>query len=149
MMPKSEAFIADMVMREKAFWETYIVPGSLPEPSGLEAEDDYLMQLYGGSKSADIITLGGEYRMMAERHSFINNEIKRYEAEKEEIKGKFKNAIGQAKGALVPGYKATWSRFSQEKFDLDSFKVENPELFQKYRREAAGSRFTITAVKEK
>jgi predicted phage-related endonuclease len=107
------------------------------------------MQLYGGSRSEDSITLGTDWGMRAERYSFINAEIKKHEAEKEEIKEKFKNAIGKAKSALVPGYKATWSRFTQEKFDLESFKTENPELFQKYRRETAGSRFTITAVKEK
>lgn len=144
--PRNEAFVDKMLHEESAFWKTYIEPKILPEPMGLDAEDDYLMQLYGGSVSENIIQLA-DMEPMAQRYLFINDQLKGLEAEKKEIQNILKARIGEAKGASLGAYKATWSRFKMERFDTEAFKVAEPSLWQQYRKEVDSGRFTITAPK--
>ena len=144
--PRNEKFVGSMVVQEEGFWRDYIEQGRLPEPSGLDSEDDYLMQLYGHSESEAMLSLP-DMAEAAGRYDLINAQLKALEAEKKELQNVFKSRIGEAKGAVVGGYKATWSRFKMERFDTETFKVENPALWQKYRKEVESGRFTIAAMK--
>lgn len=145
--PRSDAFVSDMLASEADLWFNHIEPKILPEPMGIDAEDDYLMQLYGGSTSESMIDLS-ELADSAGRYLFINEELKRLEAEKKAIQTTMKARIGDAKGATFGStYKATWSRFKMERFDSDAFKTEEPVLWQKYRKEVDSGRFIITAAK--
>lgn len=144
--PAKPEFTAGMIEAERNFWTGFIEPRRLPEPSGLDAEDDYLMQLYGESESEAMLSLP-EMAESAARYLFINDQLKVLEAEKKEIQNILKAKIGDAKGAALGAYKATWSRFKMERFDSDAFKTENPALWQKYRKEVDSGRFTISAPK--
>lgn len=144
--PAAPSFTGQMIDAERDFWKGFIEPRRLPEPSGLDAEDDYLMQLYGESQSEAMLSLP-DMAESAARYLFINEQVKALEAEKKEIQNILKAKIGDAKGAALGAYKATWSRFKMERFDSDAFKTENPALWQKYRREVDSGRFTISAPK--
>ena len=144
--PRNPAFIADMEAREIDFWKRYIETRTLPEPMGISKEDDYLMQLYGESESEAILQLP-DLEDRGARYVFLNEQIKALESEKKEIQNVLKAKIGEAKGAALGAYKATWSRYMQERFDTEAFKIAHPDLWQAFRKEAPSGRFTITAPK--
>lgn len=144
--PAAPSFTGQMIDAERAFWTDFIEPRRLPEPSGLDSEDDYLMQLYGESESEAMLSLP-DMAESAARYLFINDQLKALEAEKKKIANVLKARIGDAKGAALGAYKATWSRFTTERFDTEAFKVVHPALWQEYRKEAPSGRFTISAPK--
>lgn len=146
--PRAGAFVDDMKAKESSFWRDYIEANALPEPSGLDAEDDYLMQLYGDSPSETLLDMP-ELADRAARYLFLNEELKRLEAEKKEIANVVKARIGEAKGATLGGFKATWSRFSTERFDTEAFKIAHPALWQEFRKEVPSGRLTISEPKAK
>jgi predicted phage-related endonuclease len=56
-------------------------------------------------------------------------------------------AIGNANVGMMPGYKATWSRFETSRFDKERFEKEHPELLAQYTSKEQSGRFTVTALK--
>lgn len=146
--PRNQDFIDKMEAQENQFWNTYIVPKILPDPSGLENEGDYLLQLYGKSESEKFIALP-DLTEQAARYLAIGEALKPLEAEKEAINALFKKRIGDAKGAAAGPYKVTWSRFKKESLDVAALKVEEPKIWQKYRRESDTGRLTISLPKAK
>ena len=141
--PRNQEFIDKMEAQEVQFWNTYIVPKILPDPAGIEKEEPYLLQLYGKSDSEHFIALP-DLAEKAARYLALGEAIKPLEAEKDAINALFKGRIGNAKGAAAGAYRVTWSRFKRESLDTAKLKVEEPKIWQKYRKESDTGRLTIS-----
>lgn len=72
------------------------------------------------------------------------------EEQKAIYEGAIKDAMKEAAKATVPGYSVSWATTkASQKFDLDTFKQEQPALYQQYLKTAPGyRRFTIKPSKE-
>jgi putative phage-type endonuclease len=144
-VPASEEFQTRMIETERVMWHDYVLNGLLPAPLGNDAEDDVLAQVYSDPSDESVNLY--EYQEQAARHVFLNSVIKEMDAEKKKIASEIKAAIGNAKYGIIPGYKASWSRFTTSRFDKDRFGKEHPDLLSEYTSEEPSGRFTITAAK--
>jgi predicted phage-related endonuclease len=72
------------------------------------------------------------------------------EEHKAEAEGWLKERMADATTATVPGYSLSWkSTKASVKFDLDTFKAEQPDLFTRYQKPVPGHRvFRVTPSKE-
>lgn len=135
------AFIAEEVER---FWIDCVIGGKEPALSTIQ---DVIIKFpkHEEGKTAyasdDLISLWGELKD-------TNAEIKRLDAHKEEIESAMKAAMLDAERLAIPADNdnpertiATWkaSKDSQ-KFNVDLFKAEQPEMYAKYLKEVSGSR---------
>lgn len=138
-------FQAKMIEAERIIWQDFVLKGLLPAPTGHDKEDDVVKSMYNQpNKSA--VDLSG-MKEHAARHVAVSAAIKDLEAEKKKLAAEIKLALGNANIGMMPGYKATWSRFTTSRFDKDLFGKEHPELLAKYTSEEDSSRFTVTATR--
>lgn len=146
-VPRNEAFIVDMIAAEKTIWYDFVEKRLLPEPSGVEKENELLNTIYA-NPTEEVIDIS-EFKDKAARHLYLGNEIKSMDAERMELTAFFKGKLAKAKKGLVPGFNVNWSRFKMKSFDQGKFEAENPDIAAKYTSQIDSGRFTITAVKEK
>jgi predicted phage-related endonuclease len=141
----NEEFRCRMIEAESVIFHDFIQKGVLPAPSGNEAEDEVVSALYSEpTKEAVDLTA---YKDKAARHVELAAAIKALDTEKRQIASELKMAIGNASVGMMPGYKATWSRFETSRFDKERFEKEHPELLAQYTSKEQSGRFTVTALK--
>jgi len=85
-------------------------------------------------------------------HEFLQAKIAIEAAEqrKADYEGQLKALMMDASGATCPGFKLSWkSTKASVKFDLETFKAEQPDLFTRYQKTVPGHRvFRVTQSKE-
>lgn len=108
-----------------------------------------LRKLYP-TDSGKTIQLEDKYREAANMFLIAKMEIEAGETHKAKWEGMLKEAMGDASAASMEGYQVTWkSTKPSQKFDLDQFKAEQPELYQKYLKTVPGfRRFLVKPSKE-
>lgn len=105
-----------------------------PETVGL------LKKLYP-SDSGKTIDLPEHFALTATGFLEAKRQIDEAEELKARYEGDLKSAMGEASIAVLPGYAITWkSTKPSQKFDLDQFKAEQPDLYAKYLKTIPGHR---------
>ena len=139
--PDFAQFIAEEVER---FWIDCVIGGKEPALSTIQ---DVIIKFPKHEEgktvyaSDDLISLWGELKD-------TNAEIKRLDAHKEEIESAMKAAMLDAERLAIPADNdnpertiATWKASKDtQKFNVDLFKAEQPEMYAKYLKEVSGSR---------
>lgn len=139
--PDFAQFIAEEVER---FWIDCVIGGKEPALSTIQ---DVIIKFpkHEEGKTAyasdDLISLWGELKD-------TNAEIKRLDAHKTEIESAMKAAMLDAERLAIPADNdnpertiATWKASKDtQKFNVDLFKAEQPEMYAKYLKEVSGSR---------
>lgn len=139
--PDFAQFIAEEVER---FWIDCVIGGREPALSTIQ---DVIIKFpkHEEGKTAyasdDLISLWGELKD-------TNAEIKRLDAHKTEIESVMKAAMLDAERLAIPADNdnpertiATWKASKDtQKFNVDLFKAEQPEMYAKYLKEVSGSR---------
>ncbi|MDR2535102.1 MAG: YqaJ viral recombinase family protein [Treponema sp.] len=153
-----EGFIADMIRREQDFWENFVVPGVMPAPLGLDAEEAMITGLFNGDSSA--LNLGIDASGMCAEYLELNKSIKDMEERKQaiavEIKSLLLRNIPPEKPCLNPkankisaragSFSISWSRYDTKRVDTDALKRDG--LFEGYSKTVESGQFRITEKKE-
>jgi predicted phage-related endonuclease len=122
-----------MIVAEEAFWANYIAKRELPEPSGIDNEDDYISALYPADQATDaVVRLPDEMEQLGIRYLEISELIKELEEEKKQIKDKFIMAIGFAKIGVAGSIEAPISRYTRSQFHKDLFEKDYPGVYENY-----------------
>lgn len=143
--PANEEFQMRMIEAESVIFHDFIQKGVLPAPVGHEKEDEVLSAMYN-QPTKEAIDLSA-MKDIAARHVELSAAMKEMEAEKKRLAAELKLAIGNANVGMMPGYKATWSRFEVARFDKDQFSKDYPDLVAQYTTKEPSGRFTVTALK--
>jgi predicted phage-related endonuclease len=150
-IPRNNEFIGELVEKETAFWNGYILANEWPAPLGIEGEEEMITGMFEGSET---LVLDEAQRRLCARHVELNRSIKEMEKEKETIKiGLMGDIVQKAKGnpkerkasAIAGPYSVSW--ITVERHDVDRDALKKAGLYEKYQKVSAYDRFTVTEKK--
>jgi putative phage-type endonuclease len=149
---RDEAFIADLIKEEKAFWENHILTGEWPAAVGIEAEEEMVTGMFTGGSA---LALGDEERELCRGYVDAHERFKAAEADKKRIATNLKEIIIQKQSgntkekkisAYAGRYSISWSRFMRKDVDVDLLKKAG--LYEKYVKVSESGQMRITEKKE-
>lgn len=81
-----------------------------------------------------------------ERRQELLSLLEKIETEKRQIDQELKLYLGDAEIAENESYRVSWKNISRSSIDEKRLKAEQPEIYEKYRRETTSRRFTVKAA---
>lgn len=149
---RDDEFIGRLIEAEKNFWENFVEKDVMPAPSGVDAENDLIANMFEGSSVS--IILDGEAESLSAEYLLINEQLKELEARKSQIASSLKlKIIAQQTGssdtkakAVAGKYNISFSKFMRK--SVDSEKLKKDGLYEAYCKESESGMFRITEPKK-
>jgi predicted phage-related endonuclease len=146
-IPRNNEFISELVERETAFWNDYVLADEWPAPMGIEGEEDMITGMFEGGSS---LVLGDEERELCRKYRDAHVRYKESEEIKERISTEIKVRLvqrqsgnGEKKISAIAGpYSISWSRFERSDVDRDALKKAG--LYEKFVKKSETGRLTIS-----
>ena len=129
---------------EKEFRNEYVLKQVIPDPDGSKTADAAIAERFKESKSITIPLTGFDERL--KRRQEILSLLEKIETEKRQIDQELKLYLGDAEIAENEHYRVSWKNISRSSIDEKRLKAEQPEIYEKYRRETTSRRFTVKAA---
>ena len=143
-LERDDEVIENLIRIEKEFWNEYVLKQVIPDPDGSKTADAAIAERFKESKSITIPLTGFDERL--ERRQEILSLLEKIETEKRQIDQELKLYLGDAEMAENQHYRVSWKNFSRSSIDEKRLKAEQPEIYEKYRRETTSRRFTVRAA---
>ena len=136
---RDEELIRMLEEREREFWERYVLTKTMPPPSGSDADEDAIKELYVASHPGEVEL--PEFKQKLQRIDEIDNQTKELSEEKNAIKQEIMLEMGDLDTAWVGDRKITW-KTSKPRQTVDSarLKKERPEIYEEYSKLGKPSR---------
>lgn len=138
---RDDEVIGNLIRIEEEFWNEYVLKRVIPDPDGSKTADAAIAERFKESKSTTIPLTGFDERL--ERRQEILSLLEKIETEKRQIDQELKLYLGDAEIAENEHYRVSWKNFSRSSIDEKRLKAEQPEIYEKYRRETTSRRFTV------
>ena len=138
---RDDEVIENLIRIEKEFWNEYVLKRIIPDPDGSKTADAAIAERFKESKSVTIPLTGFDERL--ERRQEILSIVEKIETEKRQIDQELKLYLGDAEIAENEHYRVSWKNFSRSSIDEKRLKAEQPEIYEKYRKETTSRRFTV------
>lgn len=138
---RDDAFIENLIEEEKKFWKL-VTDKTPPEVEPTKACEEFLREYFNQAEPITIdISTNEEATQFAEKLNHIKEHKKVLEESETECKTFFMNLMKEAEKAIGSNYTITWKNDKDStKFDMDKFKLENPQIYKKYLEPKKGSR---------
>jgi len=143
---RDEELINFIIQGEKKFWEM-VENKTPPIIDGSQDAIELIKQLYPLAEPGTKIELPISYETLIFEREGLSEQIKELELKKQEIENKFKYEIGNNESALAGQFLITYKNISSKRFDSDSFKAKEPELYNQYLKESSYRRLNIKPTK--
>ncbi len=148
MITKDEAMIKDIVRKEVAFWNNFVITNVMPMQIQA-ADSDVLYSLFPvADPNADII-LGDEANALVERIDASSAELKALENDIEKYKNELKAILGDAEKAQTDQYKISWKNQDTKRLDTERLKTEQPEQYMAYLKVSKSRVFRYSKKEQK
>ena len=141
---RDDEVIGNLIRIEEEFWNEYVLKRVIPDPDGSKTADAAIAERFKESKSTTIPLTGFDERL--ERRQEILSLLEKIETEKRQIDQELKLYLGDAEIAENEHYRVSWKNFIRSSIDEKRLKAEQPEIYEKYRRETTSRRFTVKAA---
>lgn len=141
---RDEELISDLIEIEKDFWEKHVQKGIMPDPDGSKIADSVIAEYYRQSVPQSLPLTGFDEKLR--RRQELLAVIERMDTEKKQIEQELKLYLGEAELAENERYRVSWKTVCSNRLDEKRLKEEQPEIYEKYRRETVSRRFTIKAA---
>lgn len=141
---RAQEVIAELLCKEKEFWEEHVLTGIPPVADASKATGEYLDNKFHDTVS-DSIQLPDDMKEVIQAYGEIDARMKELEKEKTGLSNKIKAAMEEHERGEVAGLKVQWKKIEREGFDSKRLKTEKPELFQEYRSVSSYRRLTVAA----
>ena len=141
---RDDEVIENLIRIEKEFWNEYVLKQVIPDPDGSKTADAAIAERFKESKQITIPLSGFDERL--ERRQELSALLDKIETEKRQIDQELKLYLGDAEIAENEHYRVSWKNFSRSSIDEKRLKAEQPEIYEKYRRETTSRRFTVKAA---
>lgn len=128
---RNDKLLANMLAKEIAFWQNFVVPKVMPMQ--ITSEDGgVLCGLFPQAAPESVIELDDEAQRIAESLDSMQADYKILELEIEKQKNELRARMGTYETALTSRYKITWKNQKERRMDTILFKREEPALYEKY-----------------
>lgn len=143
---RDESLINYIIEEEKQFWNYNILQKIPPEIEPTEACLSFLKETYKTPEPITIDLIGNrEATWKAEELNRIKKTYKELDSIETDCKTFFMNLMKNAEVAIGNNYIITWKKDKDSsKFNTDKFKLDNPQLYNKYLEPKKGSRRFLT-----
>lgn len=141
---RDQQIIDDLIQIEKDFWENNVERKVMPDPDGSKVADSVIAEYFKESKSL-AIPLSGFNDKLKRRQELLEL-MKKMETEKKQIEQELKLYLGEAELAENEQYRVSWKSVHSNRIDEKRLKEEQPEIYEKYKRDISSRRFTIKAA---
>lgn len=141
---RDDEVIENLIRIEKEFWNEYVLKRVIPDPDGSKTADAAIAERFKESRSITIPLSGFDERL--ERRQELLSLLEKIETEKRQIDQELKLYLGDAEIAENEHYRISWKNYSRSSIDEKRLKAEQPEIYEKYRRETISRRFTVKAA---
>lgn len=146
---RDENAIAQLIATEKNFWENHVQAKVPPLPTGSDADDEAIEDLYpqatkSGEEYAD---LSGVDDMLNLR-DFKARQRDALDAEIKEIDQNIKMQMGAFERGVSATWKVNWTNTTSSRVDTKALREKYPKIAEEMTKTKAGRRFSITAMKE-
>lgn len=143
-LERDESMLADLVKIEEDFWNNHVLKRVLPAPDGSEAADTAIAAYFQASRTETIPLVGFDDRL--KRRQELLAEMERMEQEKRQIEQELKMYLGETACAENEHYRVSWKSVSMNRLDEKRLKEEQPEIYNRYKREISSRRFSVRAA---
>lgn len=137
-IPRDEDDIKALMEQERIFWEENIQKKQIPMPTGTNADDEAIQNLYAQSSDDEVELVGFDKEL--EECFEIKRKIKELEAEKSKIEQRIKLMMKTASVAQNELYKITWNTTKRRTADFDKLIADG---LSEYITESESRRFAI------
>ena len=134
--------IENLITIEKDFWNKNVLQRIPPAPDGSDATELFFKCRYNNVIAGKAIHLSG-FDDELQRHREINELISKLEVEKRTIEEQIKISMDDAELAYTDNYVISWKQFEQDRIDTKRLKIENPEVYDAYKKKTSSRRFAI------
>lgn len=138
---RDEELMADLIRIEKDFWENHVIKGIMPSPDGSKTADSVIAEYYRQSVPESLPLTGFDEKL--QRRQELLAVMERMDTEKKQIEQELKLYLGEAELAENEHYRVSWKSVCSNRLDEKRLKEEQPEIYEKYRKETVSRRFTI------
>lgn len=141
---RDEELINNLIEIEQDFWENHVEKGIMPNPDGSKTADSVIAEYYRQSVPESIPLTGFDEKLR--RRQELLAVMERMDTEKKQIEQELKLYLGEAELAENEHYRVSWKSVCSNRLDEKRLKEEQPEIYEKYRKETVSRRFTIKAA---
>ena len=128
---RDENLIAEIIQKEKEFWERNVLQGEEPLADGSKATTEYLNVRYGKSGGGTIV-LPTEALALCDSYDVLSGQIKALEEEKDAVANQLKNYLKENEVGIIGDRKVTWKQITAKGFDKKRLEKENKEVYEAY-----------------
>lgn len=141
---RDQQVIDDLIQIEKDFWENNVQRKVMPDPDGSKIADSVIAEYFKESK-AMAIPLNGFNDKLKRREELLEL-MQKMDTEKKQIEQELKMYLGEAELAENEQYRVSWKSVHSNRIDEKRLKEEQPEIYEKYKRDISSRRFSIKAA---
>ncbi len=141
---RDEEIIRNLIQIECDFWENHVQKKILPDPDGSKTADSVIAEYYSRSVPQSVPLTGFDEKLR--RRQEILALIDQMDTEKKQIEQELKLYLGEAELAENEHYRVSWKSVCSNRLDEKRLKEEQPEIYEKYRKETVSRRFMIKAA---
>ncbi|RHR27098.1 endonuclease [Clostridium sp. AF19-22AC] len=141
---RDEQLIAYLRQLEQDFWENHVLKRVMPEPDGSKLADSVILEYFRDSVPVSINLSGFDEKL--KRRQELLDVMERMDAERKKIEQELKLYLGEAEVAENERYRVSWKQVCSNRLDEKRLKEEQPEVYEKYRKEIVSRRFTVKAA---
>lgn len=138
---RDEEIIRDLMKIEKTFWEENVLKRIMPDPDGSRLADQIIAEYYQDSRAGHIPLTGFNEKL--ERRQELISVIEHMDREKKQIEQELKIYLGDAEAAENEHYRVSWKSIRSNRLDEKRLKDEEPEIYEKYRKEVLSRRLLV------
>lgn len=141
---RDEELINNLIEIEKDFWENHVQKGIMPSPDGSKIADSVIAEYYRQSVPESIPLTGFDEKLR--RRQELLAVMERMDTEKKQIEQELKLYMGEAELAENERYRVSWKMVCSNRLDEKRLKEEEPEIYEKYKKETVSRRFSVRAA---
>jgi putative phage-type endonuclease len=128
---RNEKLLADMVAKEVAFWNNFIVPKVMPMT--ITSEDGgILYALFPKAAEESIVELDDKAQQICEIRDSSLADLKILEKQIDEYDNTLKAMLKTYEAGVTKTYRISWKNQSEKRLDVELLKKEEPAIYERY-----------------
>lgn len=144
---RDEKVIGDLVKKEVAFWNDFVIPKKMP--GQIMAQDgDTLYQLFPQAEEGEAVKLDDQANMICESLDSLKVDLRLVKGTIEKQQNELKALLGKNEAGTTDHYRISWKNQSQNRLDTKRLKEDKPKIYAKYLKETKLRKLIISQIKE-
>jgi len=128
---RNDKLLNDILAKEVAFWNNFVVPKVMPMQISSE-DSDTLYTLYPQAAPESIIELDDKAQAICENLDSMKADYKVLEKEIDQQSNTLKAMLKTYETGMTAKYKITWKSQKERRLNAELLKKEGPALYEKY-----------------